>query len=131
MRHRNGIKKLSRNGAHRRSLLRNLAVALFRHERIETTDAKAKVLKGYAERLITLGKRGDLHARRLAARDVQDNEILQKLFGDIAERCKSREGGYTRVLKLGRRRGDNGDISLIELVDRSAAGTTEASASSK
>ena len=131
MRHQNGIKKLNRNGSHRRALLRNMAIALFRHERIETTGAKARALRPYAERLITLAKRGDLHARRLAARQVHDHEVLQKLFGEIAERCRTREGGYTRVLKLGVRRGDNGMKALIELVDRAAsapAATTEAAA---
>lgn len=135
MRHQNGIKKLGRTGSHRRSLLRNLAVALFQHERIETTDAKARVLRPYAEKLITLAKRGDLHARRLAARDVHDHAVLQKLFSDLAERFRTREGGYTRILKLGVRKGDNAMTALIELVDRKAEtaatepGTAEASAS--
>ena len=118
MRHRKGIKKLGRTGPHRRALLQNLATALFQHERVQTTDAKAKALRPFAERLITLAKRGDLHARRLAARHVRDRETLQKLFGDIAGRFEERPGGYTRVLKLGRRRGDNGEMALIELVDR-------------
>ena len=121
MRHQNGIKKLGRNGSHRRALLRNLAIALFRHGRIKTTGAKARALRPYAERLITLAKRGDLHARRLAARDVHDHEVLQKLFGEIAESCRTRAGGYTRILKLGVRKGDCGMESLIELVDRNAA----------
>lgn len=118
MRHKNGIKKLNRNGAHRRALLRNLATSLFLHERIETTEVKAKVLRGFAERLITLAKRGDLHARRLAARHVQDKEVLAKLFGELGGRFASRAGGYTRVLKLGPRRGDNGMMALIELTER-------------
>lgn len=120
MRHQNGIKKLGRNGSHRRALMRNLAIALFRHERIHTTAAKARALRPYAEQLVTLAKRGDLHARRLAARQVHDHEILQKLFGDLAERFRTRQGGYTRVLKVGVRRGDNGMMALIELVDRAA-----------
>jgi large subunit ribosomal protein L17 len=118
MRHQNGVKKLGRVGSHRRSLLRNLATALFMHERIETTDVKAKALRSYAEKLITLGKRGDLHSRRLAAREIHDQEVLQKLFGDIAKRSSERAGGYTRVLKIGARKGDNAPVSLIELVDK-------------
>src|SRR4051812_4465040 len=98
MRHQYGYKKLNRHGQHRRALLRNLATALLRHERIETTLVKAKVLRGYTERLITLGKRGDLHARRLAAREVHDHEILKKLFDEVAPRFSTRPGGYTRVL---------------------------------
>jgi large subunit ribosomal protein L17 len=117
MRHQKGIKKLGRTGAHRRALLRNLATALFRHERIETTEVKAKALRSYAEKLITLGKQGDLHARRMAAADVRDHEILQKLFSDIGPRFKDRKGGYTRVLKTETRRGDAAPLALIELVD--------------
>jgi large subunit ribosomal protein L17 len=128
MRHQHGVKKLNRNGSHRRALLRNLAIALFRHERIETTGAKAVALRPFAERLITLAKRGDLHSRRLAARHVHDNEILAKLFDDLGERFRSRQGGYTRILKLGVRRGDNGMVSLIELVDRKPVQATESKA---
>ena len=102
-----------------------MATALFRHERIETTHAKAKALRPFAEQLITLGKRGDLHARRQAAVDIQDREILKKLFDDVAPRFKDRQGGYTRILKLGQRRGDNATEAMIELVERAApAGTT-------
>ena len=97
-------------------MLRNLATSLFRHERIETTTAKAKELRPYAERLITLARRGDLHARRLVARKIQDREVLGKLFDDIASRYAERPGGYTRILKLGNRKGDAAEISLIELV---------------
>jgi len=117
MRHRKGISKLGRTGSHRRAMMRNMATALFQHGRIETTVAKAKALRPVAERLITLGKRGDLHARRLAARDIQDRDILKKLFGDIAGRFSERPGGYTRVLKTGNRKGDNAPTALIELVD--------------
>jgi large subunit ribosomal protein L17 len=94
-----------------------MATALFRHERIETTTAKAKELRPYAERLITLARRGDLHARRLAAMKIQDREVLGKLFGDIAPRFAERPGGYTRILKLGHRKGDAAEMSLIELVN--------------
>lgn len=120
MRHQRGTKKLGKNSSHRQAMLRNLATALFRHGRIETTQVKAKSLRSFAEKLITLGKRGDLHARRLAARDLHDHEILQKLFGEIAPRFAERKGGYTRVLKLEARRGDAASMALIELVDHRA-----------
>ena len=95
--------------------MRNMATSLFRHERIETTTAKAKELRPYAERLITLARRGDLHSRRLAARKIQDRQVLGKLFDDIAPRFMERPGGYTRILKLGNRKGDAAEMSLIEL----------------
>lgn len=117
MRHQVLHHRLGRGTPHRLALLRNMAVALFRHERIETTNAKAKALRPFAERLITLAKRGDLHARRLAAEHVHDHEILQKLFAELAERYRARAGGYTRVLKTGFRRGDAAPMALIELVD--------------
>ena len=98
-------------------MLRNLATSLFRHERIETTTAKAKELRPYAERLITLARRGDLHARRLVARKIQDREVLGKLFDEISPRYAARPGGFTRILKLGNRKGDAAEISLIELVN--------------
>ena len=117
MRHRIKGMKLGRTAAHRRATLRNMVTSLFRHGRIETTTAKAKELRPYAERLITLAKRGDLHARRLAATKVQDREVLGTLFNDIGPRFSERPGGYTRVLKLGNRKGDAAEMSLIELVD--------------
>ena len=116
MRHRNKGRKLSRTHTHRKALLRNMATSLFRHERIETTTAKAKELRPVAERLITLARRGDVHARRLAGRRIQDREVLGKLFDDIAPRYAERPGGYTRILKLGTRKGDGAEMSLIELV---------------
>ena len=137
MRHHVAHHQLNRTTAHREALMKNLAVALFRHERIKTTLPKARALRPYAERLITLAKRGDLHARRLAARHVRDHEILQKLFSELGERFRTRPGGYTRILKLGIRRGDNADLSLIELVDAKVrpvakdAGTTIPSKSTK
>jgi len=97
--------------------MRNMAVALFRHGRIQTTTAKAKELRPYAERLITLAKRGDLHARRLAGRRINDHDVLRRLFADIGPKYTDRPGGYTRILKLGTRRGDAADMALIELVD--------------
>lgn len=116
MRHRNKGRQLSRTATHRKATLRNLATSLFRHERIETTTAKAKELRPFAERLITIARRGDLHARRLAGRSIQDRDVLGKLFDDIAPRYAERPGGYTRILKLGVRKGDAADMSLIELV---------------
>ena len=116
MRHRKKGRQLSRTRSNRKATLRNLATSLFRHERIETTTAKAKELRPYAERLITLARRGDVHARRLAAMKIQDREILGKLFDEIAPRYMERPGGYTRVLKLGNRKGDAAEMSLIELV---------------
>ena len=117
MRHRKKGRKLQRTASHRRAMLRNLATSLFRHERIETTTAKAKELRPYAERLITLARRGDLHARRLVGRKIQDREVLGKLFDEISSRYAERPGGYTRILKLGNGKGDAAEISLIELVN--------------
>lgn len=118
MRHRKRGRQLSRSVPHRRATLRNLAANLFRHGRIETTVAKAKELRPYAERLITLARRGDVHSRRLAARRIQDREVLGKLFDDIAPVFEGRPGGYTRILKLGHRRGDAAEMALIELVSQ-------------
>lgn len=116
MRHRKKGRKLSRTASHKKATMRNMATSLFRHERIETTTAKAKELRPYAERLITLARRGDVHSRRLAASKIQDREVLGKLFDEIAPRYAERPGGYTRVLKLGSRKGDAAEMSLIELV---------------
>jgi large subunit ribosomal protein L17 len=116
MRHRNSGRKLGRTASHRTALFRNMATALFRHERIETTDAKAKELRSFAEQLITIAKAGDVHAHRLAFRDIKDGDVLKKLFNDIAPRFKTRNGGYTRITKSRIRRGDNAPISIIELV---------------
>ena len=118
MRHRNAGRKLGRTSAHRTALLRNMVTSLLEHEQIETTDAKAKELRRVADKMITLGKRGDLHARRQAARFVRTDEVTSKLFGPLAERYKERPGGYTRVLKVRTRPGDAAPISIIELVDR-------------
>ena len=115
-------KKLGRTTDHRMALLRNLASDLIIHERIETTEAKAKELKSVVEKMITLGKRGDLHARRQAAAFLYDQEanenenVVQKLFDDVAGRYEDRQGGYTRVLKLGARQGDGAKMAIIELV---------------
>jgi large subunit ribosomal protein L17 len=120
MRHRNYGRKLSRNTEHRRALLRNLVTSLFLEERIRTTVAKAKAARSVAERLISLGKRGDLHARRLAARICITPPALAKLFGDLAKRYADRSGGYTRIIHAGWRRGDGADMALLELVGTEA-----------
>jgi large subunit ribosomal protein L17 len=117
MRHLKKTKKLGRTASHRKAMLANMASSLIKHERIQTTDAKAKALRPFIERLITLGKRGDLHARRLANSRLRDREATQKLFNEIAGRMEERPGGYTRIIKLSRRKGDNAPLSLIELVD--------------
>ncbi|WP_217588916.1 50S ribosomal protein L17 [Lentibacillus saliphilus] len=115
-------RKLGRTTDARMALLRNLASDLIIHERLETTEAKAKELKTAVEKMITLGKRGDLHARRQAAAFLynkeanEDDDVIQKLFNDIAARYEDRQGGYTRVLKLGPRRGDGAKMAVIELV---------------
>jgi len=120
MRHNVSGRKLNRTPAHRKMLYRNLVTALFRHERIQTTVPKAKEARAVAERLITFAKRGDLHARRQAARKVNEPEVLQKLFAEIGPRYADRPGGYTRILRLGFRKGDNAEIAILELVDGTA-----------
>ena len=125
MRHRTSHRKLGRVTEHRISMLRNQATALIRHERIETTVPRAKELRPFVERIITIAKRGlaagdanagALHARRLVLRDLQDREVVSKLFETIAPRFETRPGGYTRILKLGYRKGDSAEIAQIELV---------------
>lgn len=116
MRHLKSGRQLSRNSAHRWALVRNMITALLREEKIRTTDPKAKELRRWADRVITLGKRGSLHARRQALGIVQDKAVVRKLFDTIAPRFKDRPGGYTRIIKLGIRRGDAAQMSLIELV---------------
>ena len=118
MRHRNSGRKLNRNSSHRRAMFRNMATALLKHEQIKTTLPKAKELRPVVERMITLGKRGNLHARRQALSYLQDEIIVRKLFDGLAERYEDRAGGYTRVLKAGFRYGDSAPMAYIELVDR-------------
>ena len=118
MRHGMSGRKLSRPTAQRKALFANLAVALLKHEQIRTTLPKAKDLRPIVEQLITLGKRGDLHARRQALAALPDQAIVSKLFSTLAERYASRQGGYTRVLKAGWRYGDAAPMAIIELVDR-------------
>ncbi|MBW6511726.1 MAG: 50S ribosomal protein L17 [Desulfuromonadaceae bacterium] len=117
MRHNNTGRRLGRNSSHRKSMLRNMVTSLFEHEKITTTDARAKELRKLADKLITLGKRGDLHARRQALEVVFDKTIVAKLFERIAPRYADRPGGYTRIVKLGSRSGDNASTSIIELVE--------------
>jgi large subunit ribosomal protein L17 len=116
MRHRKSGRQLSRNSAHRWALMRNLITALLREEKIKTTDPKAKELRRWADRVITLGKQGSLHARRQVLSIVQDKAVVRKLFDTIAPRFRERPGGYTRIIKVGIRRGDAAPMALIELV---------------
>ena len=117
MRHRAKGRQLSRTSTHRRALLNNMATSLFEHGRVVTTEAKAKELRPFAEKLITLARRGDLHARRLVERKIKDRGVLSRLFSEIGPRFASRPGGYTRILKLGHRPGDGADVARIELLD--------------
>ena len=116
MRHRDKGRQLSRTSTHRRAMLNNMATSLFEHGRVVTTEAKAKELRPFAEKLITLARRGDLHARRLVQRKIKDRETLSRLFSEIGPRFAARPGGYTRILKLGHREGDGADIARIELL---------------
>lgn len=121
MRHKVAGRRLNRSGGHRKALRRNLMTDLFRHERIETTQAKAASIRGESEKLITLAKRAEegeqVHARRMASKRLFDPEIVMKLFDEIAPRYLDRPGGYTRVLKLGPRDGDGAEMVLLELVE--------------
>jgi large subunit ribosomal protein L17 len=116
MRHRVAGRKLGRTTEHRVALLRNLSTQLFANEKIQTTLAKAKELRPFAERLVTISKRGTLHARRQVMRHIQDRTVVSKLFDTLSARYDQRPGGYTRIIKLGARRGDNAEMAMIELV---------------
>jgi large subunit ribosomal protein L17 len=129
MRHRRAGKKLGRDSAHRKALYSNLAGALIEHGRIKTTQAKAKAVKPFAEQMITLGKRGDLHARRLALAELRSQDVVHQLFADVAPRFADRAGGYTRIVKLGPRLGDAAEMVYLELVDYQPAGTAPAATS--
>ena len=118
MRHRRSGRKLNRTSSHRKAMFANMAVALLKHEQIRTTLPKAKDLRRVTDRMITLGKRGNLHSRRRALATLQDTQLVGKLFGTLAERYKERHGGYTRVLRDGFRYGDSAPMAVIELVDR-------------
>ena len=126
MRHRRAGSKLGRDSAHRRALYSNLAGALIEHGRIKTTQAKAKAVKPFAEQMITLGKRGDLHARRLALAELRSQDVVHLLFADVAPRFAERAGGYTRIVKLGPRLGDAAEMVYLELVDYEPAGASPA-----
>ena len=117
MRHGRTGRKLGRDSSHRRALYANLACSLIEHGRIRTTEAKAKAVKPYAEKMITLGRRGDLHARRQALAELRSQEVVHQLFSDVAPRMADRPGGYTRIVKLGPRFGDAAEMVYLELVD--------------
>ncbi len=124
MRHNKAGKRLGRNSSHRRAMMRNMVTSLLEHDRITTTDARAKELRKLADRMITLAKRGDLHARRQALQVVQDRKVVAKLFDRLAPRYQERPGGYTRIIKLGSRPGDNASLSIIELVEEEYSAQT-------
>lgn len=131
MKHRVVGRRLDRTTEHRTAMLRNMVTSLIRHERIQTTTPKAKELKRFADKVITLAKKGSPHARRIAHREVRDVEALNKLFDTLAGRYEARPGGYTRVIRIGRRAGDAADMSVIELVDRAPAAGADASPKGK
>ncbi len=121
MRHRKKGRQLGRNTKHRHALFRNLVTSLLEHERIETTEAKAKEIRGFAEKMITLGKNGSLHARRQALSFIQKKDIVSKLFDDVAGRFRGRHGGYTRIIPTRRRPGDGAELVALELIARDAS----------
>jgi large subunit ribosomal protein L17 len=123
MRHARTGKKLGRDSAHRKALYANLTCSLIEHGRIKTTQAKAKAVKPYAEKMITLGRRGDLHARRQALAGLRTQEVVHKLFAEIAPRMADRPGGYTRIIKIGHRLGDAAEMVYLELVDHDPSRT--------
>ena len=126
MRHLKAGRKLNRTSAHRKALFRNLVTSLLEHEHVRTTDAKAKELRRVADKMITLGKRGGLHARRQAAAYIKRRSVVTKLFNEVAERFRERPGGYTRIVKIGTRHGDAAPMSVIELTDRGEESKAEA-----
>ena len=125
MRHGKKIAKLGRTASHRKAMLSNMMTSLFANEHITTTQIRAKALRRTAEKVITFAKKGDLHARRQVLRVIADKQIVSKLFDELGPRYKSRNGGYTRVVKLGPRRGDGAFMSIIELVDRPGVAAAE------
>ena len=116
MRHRKAGRALGRTSSHREALMRNMVTSFLRHEKITTTDAKAKELRRVADKMITLGKRGDLHARRQALSFIRDKDVTNKVFEELSSRYEERAGGYTRITKAGYRVGDNAPLSVIELI---------------
>ena len=131
MNHKSGFNALSRTSSHRRAMLRNMTTSLFRYERITTTEAKAKEVRKYAEKLITRAKVDSVHNRREAKKFIDDDIVLAKLFTNIGPRMKDRNGGYTRILKLGFRQGDAADVVILELVDYQLDGEKKSSNTSK
>jgi large subunit ribosomal protein L17 len=117
MRHLKKGRHLHRSSSHRKALLQNLTVSVLTNERVQTTEAKAKEARRLIDRVITWGKRGDLHARRLAARQVRSRTVVKKVFDELAPRYRERPGGYTRIMKVGHRHGDNAPMVILELVD--------------
>jgi large subunit ribosomal protein L17 len=126
MRHLKSGRKLNRTSAHRKAMFRNLVTSLIEHEQVRTTDAKAKELRRVADRMITLAKRGSLHARRQALSYIRSRAVVAKLFDEVAARFRERPGGYTRAVKLGHRHGDAAPMSVIELTDRGEGARAEA-----
>jgi large subunit ribosomal protein L17 len=114
MRHLKAYRKLGMNASHRKAMMRNMVTSLIEHERIETTDIRAKELRRLADRMVTLGKRGDLHSMRLSLKTIRTKTAAKKLFDELAPRFKEKQGGYTRIVKVGRRLGDNADMSILE-----------------
>ena len=130
MRHHRSGKKLGRDSAHRKALYSNLAGSLIEHGRIKTTEAKAKAVKPFAEQMITLGKRGDLHARRLALAELRSQDVVHVLFAEVAPRFADRPGGYTRIVKLGPRQVDAAEMVFLQLVDYEPVGARAVAATS-
>lgn len=126
MRHRKHGRGLSRSPSHRKAMLSNLAASVLDTERVRTTTAKAKEVRRLVERLITFGKRNDLHARRQVLRVIRDESVVAKLFGPLADRYADRPGGYTRIVRVGHRQGDAADMSILELIDRDGATADQA-----
>ncbi|MCB2149075.1 MAG: 50S ribosomal protein L17 [Deltaproteobacteria bacterium] len=126
MRHRKSGVKLNRTTSHRQAMFRNMVTSLLKHDRIKTTDAKAKELRRWADHIVTLAKRGDLHARRMALSIVREKDVVHKIFEEASERFGSINGGYTRIVKIGRRPGDAAAMTLVELVSSDVSKTTKA-----
>lgn len=114
MRHLKAYRRLGMNASHRKAMMRNMVTSLIEHERIETTDTRAKEIRRLADKLVTLGKRGDLHSMRLSLKTVRTKTAAKKLFDELGPRFKEKQGGYTRIVKIGRRHGDNADMAILE-----------------
>jgi large subunit ribosomal protein L17 len=114
MRHLKAYRRLGMNASHRKAMMRNMVTSLIEHERIETTDTRAKEIRRLADRMVTLGKRGDLHSLRISLKTVRTKTAAKKLFDELGPRFKEKQGGYTRIVKIGRRHGDNADMAILE-----------------